>query len=73
MMTHKVIHSVDNNQCLKPLDTQLNESTNHNLIKVPKVDWSEENVILNFGDYCPNNVSLFWLNNFGVNFDWLIN
>ena len=29
--------SVDYDQCLKPLDTQLNEPTNQNLIKVPKV------------------------------------
>ena len=37
MMIHKITISVDYNQYLKRLDTQLNEPTNQNLIKVPKV------------------------------------
>ena len=34
---HKITHSVDYNWWLKRLDTQLNESTNKNSIKAPKV------------------------------------
>ena len=37
MMIHKITSYVDYNYWLKPLDTQLNESTNYNSIKVPKV------------------------------------
>ena len=38
MMIHKItLHSVDFNQWLKRLDTQLNRSTNKNSLKVPKV------------------------------------
>jgi len=36
-MIHKIAPSVDYNWWLKCLDTQLNESTNQNGIKVPKV------------------------------------
>ena len=36
MMIHKIIPSVDYNSWLKRLDTQLNELTYQNLIKVPK-------------------------------------
>ena len=34
---NKITHSVDYNKCLKCLDTPLNEQTNQNLIKAPKV------------------------------------
>ena len=37
MMIHKIPSSVDYNYSLKRLDTQLNESTNQNSLKVPKV------------------------------------
>ena len=37
MSIHKIFPSVDYNWWLKPLDTQLNEATNQNSIKVPKV------------------------------------
>ena len=37
MMTHKITPSVDYNLWLKRLDTQLNEPTNKDSIKVPKV------------------------------------
>ena len=37
MMKHKITPSVDYNKWLKPLDTQLNEPTNENLIEVLKV------------------------------------
>ncbi len=37
MMIHKITPSVENNYGLKRLDTQLNEPTNQNSIKVPKV------------------------------------
>ena len=36
-MIHKFTPYVDYNQWLKRLDTQLNEQTNTNIIKVPKV------------------------------------
>ena len=36
-MKHKIIHSVDYNWWLKRLDTQLNETTNQNYIKVPRI------------------------------------
>ena len=36
-MMHKITPSVYLNQWLKPLDTQPNEKTNQNSIKVPKV------------------------------------
>ncbi len=35
---HKITSSVDYNLCLKRLDTQINEPTNKNSIKVPIVD-----------------------------------
>ena len=38
MMIHKITPSVDHNQWLKRLDTPLNEPTNQNSIKVPKID-----------------------------------
>ena len=34
---HKITHSVDFNEWLKCLDSKLNEQTNQNSIKVPKV------------------------------------
>ena len=38
MMIHKITPSVDKNKWLKRLNTQLNETTNHDLFtKVPKV------------------------------------
>ena len=37
MMINKITPFVDNIKWLKGLDTQLNEPTNQNLIKVPKV------------------------------------
>ena len=37
MMINKIISSVDHNYRLKRLDTQLNEPTKQNSIKVPKV------------------------------------
>ena len=37
MMIHKISSSVDYNYWLNRLDTQLNESTNQNSLKVPKV------------------------------------
>ena len=37
MMVHKINSSVDYNKWLKLLDTQLNEPTNQNSIKVTKV------------------------------------
>ena len=37
MMIHKPNPSVDGNQWLNRLDTQLNEQTNQNSIKVPKI------------------------------------
>ena len=47
----KIIPSEVYNQWLKHLDTQLNESTNQNSMKVPKVDRpaNKKNVIKNFG------------------------
>ena len=36
MMINKIIPSVDYSQWLKRLDTQFNESTTKNFIKVPK-------------------------------------
>ena len=36
MKTHKITPSADKNKLLKHLNTQLNESTNQNLVKVPK-------------------------------------
>ena len=36
MITNKTTPSVDNNLWLKRIDTQLNEPTNQNAIKVPK-------------------------------------
>ena len=36
-MVHKTTHSIDFNKWLKRFDTQLNELTNLNSIKVPKV------------------------------------
>ena len=36
-MIHKITPSVDYNYWQKRLDTQLNEPTNQNLIKVPKI------------------------------------
>ena len=44
---HKITPSVDYNSWLKCLDTQLNESTNQNSLKVPKVvsPMNEKNVI----------------------------
>ena len=38
MIIHKIASSVDYNYWLKRLDTQLNESTNQNSLKVPKVE-----------------------------------
>ena len=48
MMIHKITPSVDYNYWLKRLDTQLNETTNQNLIKVLKVvrPTNEEKVIV---------------------------
>ena len=37
MIIHKIPTSVDYNYWLKRLDTQLNETTNQNSLKVPKV------------------------------------
>ena len=37
MIIHKITPFVDYNEWLKRLDTQLNEQTNQNLIKVPKI------------------------------------
>ena len=37
MMIHKIIPTVDYNLWLKRLDIQLNEPTNQNSLKVPKV------------------------------------
>ena len=37
MMIHKITSIVDYNEWLKSLDTQLNEPTNQNSIKFPKV------------------------------------
>ena len=37
MIIYKIKPSVDYNKRLKRLDTQINEPTNENLIKVPKV------------------------------------
>ena len=37
MMIHRITPSVDYNKWLKRMDTQLNEPTNKNSIKVPKV------------------------------------
>ncbi len=37
MMTHKITPSLDYNQWLKSLDTHLNEPTNQNSTKAPKV------------------------------------
>ena len=37
MMIYKMNLSVDYNQCLKRLETDSNEPTNQNSIKVPKV------------------------------------
>ena len=37
MVIHKIIPSVDYNKWLKRLDTQLNELTNQNSIKSPKL------------------------------------
>ena len=38
IMIHKINPSVDYNEWLKRLDTQLNETSNQNSIIVPKVD-----------------------------------
>ena len=37
MIINKTTPSVDYSQCLKSLDTQLNDPTKQNLIEVPKV------------------------------------
>ena len=44
-MINKIIPSLDYNKGLKRLDTQLNEPTNKNAIKVLKVN-EKENVII---------------------------
>ena len=52
MMIHKIILSVDYNYRLKRLDTQLNELTNQNLLKVPKVvKQTNKKTLRNFGDW----------------------
>ena len=52
MMIHTITHSVDYNQWLTRLDTRLNESTNPNSIKVPKVvkTTNKKTLLKNFGD-----------------------
>ena len=47
MIIHRITPSVDYNYWLKRLDTQLNETTNQNSIKVAKVDKPTNNK--NFG------------------------
>ena len=37
MLIHKINPSIDYNKWMKRLDIQLNEATNQNLLKVPKV------------------------------------
>ena len=50
----KQITPLDYNQGLKRLVTQLNESTNQNLVKVPKVvkPTNKKTLVKNFGDQC---------------------
>ncbi len=45
---------VDYNKWLKRLDIQLNETTNQNLLKVPKVAMptNKKTLLLNFEDFC---------------------
>ena len=55
--------SVDYNQWLKRLETELNETTNQNSIKLPKVvePTNKKTLLYNFGDQCnkqPNIPSL---------------
>ncbi len=48
LMTHKITPSVDLNQWLERLNTQLNKPTNQNLVKVPKVvELTNKKMILN--------------------------
>ena len=50
MILHKITPSVDNNSWLKRLNSQLNEPTNHNSIKVPKnvKPTNEKALLLNY-------------------------
>ena len=60
MMIHNITPSVHFYQWLKRLDTQFNEPTNQNSIKVPKFD-KPTTLFKNFGDQCnkfPNVPSL---------------
>ena len=54
MMIHKITTSVDYNKWLKRLDTQLNQPTNQNSIKVPKVvkQTNKKTLLYDFGDSC---------------------
>ena len=62
-MIHKIAPSVDYNQLLKRLDTQLNEPANQNSLKVPKVvkPMNKKTFLQDFGNKCnkqPNIPSL---------------
>ena len=52
MMILKITPPVDYNKCLKRLDTQQNEPTNQNSLKVPKVvkPNNKKTLFKNFGD-----------------------
>ena len=85
MIIHKNTHSVDYNLWLKRLDTQLNNQTNQNSLKVLKVvkTTNKKTLLWIFGDYCnkqsnvpslPYFVYLWWLRhlpNAGHPLQWL--
>ena len=70
MKIHKITSSVDNNKWQKRLNSQLNEPTNKNIRKVPKVvNPTNENILvfalkLNIDILCINNFSFHQLKNF---------
>ena len=69
MMIHKIIPYLDYNQWLKRLETQLNEPTNQNSFKVPKVVkyLNKKTILKDFGDQY-NKQSLPALNFFFFNY-----
>ena len=65
---HKIVPYVDYKQWLKCLNTQLNEPTNQNLIKVPKVgELMNKKALLNFGDQCNKQLNVLSLPAYLVN------
>ena len=56
MKIHKIFPFVDYNQQLKHLDTQLNELTNRNSVKVPKVfrSTNKKTIVINSPIFAPS-------------------